>query len=122
MTDIKRRKWIKIYPVECIDGSIRYQLQPDERSVWYDLLNFAAICNNDGVIADRDKRPFPVEFVANRLNISKELLERSLKKSEEEGRITVDEQGIHITKWKTYQSEYSRLKKYRRGVTKINEK
>src|SRR3990167_9853588 len=92
--NIGRRKFIKIYPMECLDGSIRYQLQPDERSVWYDLLNFAAICNNDGVISDRDKRAFPVEFVANRLNIGKELLERALKKSVEEGRITIDEQGI----------------------------
>lgn len=116
MADIKRRKWIKIYPVECINGSIRYQLEPDERSVWYDLLNFAAICNNDGIIADRDKRSFPISFVANRLNISQELLERSLEKFKTEGRVSIDDHGIHIAKWSTYQSEYSRLKKYRKKV------
>ena len=112
---IRRRKWIKVYPVECLDGSIRYQLEPDERSVWYDLLNFAAICNNDGIISDRDKRPFPMSFIANRLNIKEELLSRALSKNKEEGRITISADGIiRITKWKTYQSEYERQKKYRK--------
>ena len=31
----------------------------------------------------------------------------------EEGRITEDESGIHITNWKLYQSEYDRQKSYR---------
>ena len=31
----------------------------------------------------------------------------------EEGRITEDEGGIHITNWKLYQSEYDRQKSYR---------
>ena len=109
-----KRNWIKVFPVECIDGSIRYQLEPDERGVWYDLINFSALCNNRGTISDRDSRPYPHTFVANRLNISLELLERTLKKCFEEGRLTENETGIHITNWKYYQSEYDRIKKYQK--------
>ena len=88
-----RRLWIKLYPVDCLDGSIRYQLQADERGVWYDLLNFSAICANPGTIADKDGRPYPHSFIANRLNISLELLEQALKKCKEEGRIREDDGG-----------------------------
>lgn len=112
-----RRRWIKLYPVECIDGSIRYQLTSDQRGVWYDLLNFAAICSNDGVIADRSGRPYPHSFIANRLNISDELLESALEKCKDEDRLTEDDTGIHITNWSTYQSEYDRQKPYRHRLT-----
>ena len=108
-----RKTWIKLYPIDCIEGSIRYQLEPDERGVWYDLLNLSAICATPGTISDKDGRPYPHSFIANRLNISLELLERTLKKCQEEGRICEDETGIHITNWKAYQSEYARQKPYR---------
>ena len=110
---LTRRKWIKLYPMECLEGSIRWQLEPDERGVWYDLLNFCAICSNDGSIADRDGRSLPHSYIANRLNISLELLERTLRKCQEEGRLSEDEKGIHITNWKCYQSEYERIKEWR---------
>ncbi|GAI45443.1 unnamed protein product, partial [marine sediment metagenome] len=97
----------------CLQGSIRYQLEPDERGVWYDLLNFAAICAKPGMISDKDERPYPHDFIANRLNIEVELLERTLKKCIEEGRINENDNGIHVTNWKEYQSEYERQKPYR---------
>jgi len=109
-----RKTWIKLYPLDCLEGSIRYQLEADERGVWYDLLNFAAICATPGIIADKDGRPYPHSFIANRLNISLELFERTLKKCQEEGRIYENETGIHITNWKAYQSEYERQKPYRK--------
>ena len=110
-----RRTWIKLYPIDCLEGSIRYQLEPDERGVWYDLLNFAAISVQEpGTIADKDGRPYPHSFIANRLNISLELLERALNKCAEEGRVQEDASGIRITNWKAYQSEYERQKPYRK--------
>ena len=109
-----RRPWIKLYPIDCLDGSIRYQLEPDERGVWYDLLNFSAICANPGVIADKDGRPYPHSFIANRLNIELELLEATLAKCYEEGRCQESDGGvIAITNWSAYQSEYQRQKPYR---------
>lgn len=109
-----RRRWIKLYPLECIDGSIRYQLTPSERGVWYDLLNFSAVCSNDGTISDRDGRPYPLSFIASRLNITITLLKSTLDKSIEEGRLTMTLDGvISITNWTRYQSEYDRQKPYR---------
>lgn len=110
---IGRRPWIKLYPIDCLEGSIRYQLEADERGVWYDLLNLAAIGSVPGTIADKDGRPYPHSFVANRLNIPVELLERTLDKCKEEGRIGENETGIHISNWSAYQSEYQRQKPYR---------
>ncbi|MBA7562503.1 hypothetical protein ES708_04155 [subsurface metagenome] len=109
-----RRKWIKLYPLDCLDGSIRYQLEADERGVWYDLLNFSALCAEPGIIADKDGRPYPHSFVANRLNITVELLERALAKCIEEGRVEENASGIHVVHWSAYQSEYDRQKPYRK--------
>jgi len=109
-----RRPWIKLYPIDCLDGSIRYQLEPAERSVWYDLLNFSAICAEPGIIADKDGRPYPRSFIANRLNIDVELLDTALAKCIDEGRIMEINGGvIVIVNWSSYQSEYQRQKPYR---------
>jgi len=108
-----RRPWLKLWALECLEGSIRYQLSAAERGTWYDLLALARICGHEGVIADRDMRPFPRTFIANRLNIAQDLLEATLKKCIAEGRITENEGVLVITNWKTYQSEYERQKPYR---------
>ena len=107
------RKWIKLYPVDSLDGSIRYQLEPDERGVWYDLLLFSTICIIPGTIADEDNHPYPHSFIANRLNIPLELLERTLKKCIDQGRLQENENGIHVTNWALHPSEYERQKPYR---------
>lgn len=117
-----QRRWIKLYPQQCLEGSIRYQLEPDERGVWYDLLVFAGICNQDGWIRDRDKRAFPIQFIANRLNIPLELLERTVEKCLTEGRVEGNEdKGLRIANWKVYQSEYERQKPYRGRKSKAED-
>lgn len=108
-----QRRWIKLWVTECLEGSIRYQLRPDERSVWYDLILFAALGTPPGHICDRDQRPLPHSFVASRLNITEVLLESTLDDCKAEGRISEDEKGIHIVHWDRYQSEYDRQKPYR---------
>lgn len=108
-----KRPWIKLYIIPCLEGSIRYQLEPAERCVWYDLLLLAGIQPEPGIIADSDGRPYPHKFIANRLNIEMELLDKVLKECADEGRITEDEHGITIVNWKIYQSEYQRQKPYR---------
>lgn len=109
-----RRPWLKLWAVESLEGSIRYQLDAAERGTWYDMLVLARICGQEGLIADRDGRPYPHNFLANRLNISLELFETTLKKCKVEGRVSENEHGISITNWKKYQSEYERQKPYRK--------
>lgn len=115
------RRWVKMWVTECLEGSIRYQLEASERSVWYDLILFSALCSEKGHICDRDGRPYPHQFIANRLNVSLELFERTLKKCKEEGRLNEDEHGIHITNWERYQSEYDRQRKYRQPTDAIGD-
>jgi len=107
------RTWIKLHCDGVIHGSITYQLSEAEQAVWMKLLAFAGIINRDGQISDNDARPFPREFIAHEIHTTKEHLDSTLLKCIDEGRITEDGHGIHITNWKVYQSEYNRQKPYR---------
>jgi hypothetical protein len=60
----------------------------------------------------------PHTFIANRLNISVQLLNSTIKKCADEGRLVEDETGIHIVNWEKYQSEYDRQKPYRQAKKK----
>lgn len=113
MPRAQKRTWVKLFCYERLHGSVSSQLEPEERSVWDELLCLAGLCGLDGEIADHDKRPFPHPYIAHELHISEELLERTLTKCIDEGRITEDEHGLFITNWKAYQSEYERQKPYR---------
>lgn len=108
-----KRAWVKLHINGMLNGSVRYQLKPDERATWVDLLCFAGLGAEPGTISDNDLRPYPHKFLANRFNITAKLLESTINKCIQEGRITEDEQGIHITNWPDYQSEYQRQKPYR---------
>lgn len=108
-----KRAWVKIHINGMLNGSVRYQLLPEERATWIDLLCFAAIGAEPGLISDNDRRPFPHSFLANRFNIPLKLLENTIAKCKEEGRITENSEGIRITNWTFYQSEYQRQKEYR---------
>lgn len=107
------RKWIKMWTQECLRGTIRFDFTPAERSVWYDLLILAGDCRQDGIIAAGKGIPYPHMWISATLNISPALLERVLVKCRDTGRITENSDGIHITNWTRYQSEYDRQKPYR---------
>lgn len=105
-----KRAWVKLHINGMLNGSVRYQLAPEERATWIDLLCFAGLGTDPGVISDNDQRPYPHSFLANRFNIPLELLETTLKKCIEEGRIAENGDGIRIVNWADYQSEYQRQK------------
>ncbi len=109
-----RRTWIKLYCYQRLHGSMAYDLEEAEQSVWDKLLCMAGLCAFEGAICNNDGKPFPHSFIAHELHTSEELLETTLSKCKEEGRITEDETGIHITNWTAYQSEYARQKPYRK--------
>ncbi|GAI61361.1 unnamed protein product [marine sediment metagenome] len=109
------RRYIKLFIDACLHGSIRLDLEPDERSVWYDLLLFAGKCRTEGVIQAAPGRPFPKTHIAHVLNIKDELLDSTLAKCKAEGRITEDGEGIHITHWEQYQTGYEVYKKGQEG-------
>jgi len=106
-------KWIKLHTIPSLTGSIRFDLTPAERGVWYDLLLLAGLSRNPGHLQVSEDKPYPLKYIASQLRIPIPLLQTTLNKCKTEGRITEDEQGIHITNWKNYQSEYDRQKEYR---------
>jgi len=112
-----RRTWVKLWVNECLTGTIRFDLTPEERSVWYDLIILAGQCRQPGVLASNEKYPFPHNYIAGILNIPLKLLEQSLEKFKKSDRVVEDENGIKIMNWERYQSEYERQKKYREKDT-----
>ncbi len=106
--------WVKIHVTGWLHGSIRWQLEPDERGVWADLIVMAGQCIAGGKICDNDGRPLPRDFIANQLNIPQELLDRTIAKCIHEGRIEERADVIILTNWTAYQSEYERQRHYRK--------
>jgi len=108
-----RRKWVKIWVDESLTGTVRFDLTPAERSIWYDLIILAGACRVPGQISSNETTPFPHDYIANLLQVPLDLLQTTLKKLADTGRVSENENGIHIINWLKYQSEYDRQKKYR---------
>jgi len=116
MTSINfKRKWIKLWIDECLTGTIREDLSPDERSVWYDFLIFSGKNRPAGCVSANEDTPISRKRLAAILNIPLPLLNRSIKRFEKSGRIEIDLKGIiHIVNWSKYQfTDYDRQKPYR---------
>ena len=108
------RRWVKIWVTESLTGTMRFEFDPAERGVWYDLLVLAGNCRQEGIIAAGPDRPYPLTWIAGTLNVPLPLLKRTLDKCKESERIGMNGTGmIKITNWEKYQSEYDRQKSYR---------
>ena len=107
------RRWVKVFCYDMLHGSVSYQLTEEEQAVWVKLLCLAGLCGHEGVIADHDLRPFPHSFIIHELHTDEAIFEATMKKCIEEGRISEDGDGIRITNWVKYQSEYDRQKPWR---------
>lgn len=107
------RRWIKLWVDESLDGTIRFDFDPAERGVWFDILLLAGRCRQEGLISPGHGQAYPHNWIAGRLNISLELLEGVLAKCKTSGRISENSNGIKILNWNKYQSEYERQKPYR---------
>jgi len=88
-----------------IHGSIRQDLEPDERGVWADLLSLAGLTREPrrGYIERSEGVPYPKKVLVCILNISDELFDRTTTKCVKEGRLQVFEDGtMYITNWSRY--------------------
>jgi len=113
MRGTRKRAWIKLFCYQRLHGSVSYQLSEAEQSVWDKLLCLAGLCSFEGSICDNDGKAYPHSFIAHELHTEEKLLEETLNSCKEEGRISENGSGIHITNWAAYQSEYDRQKPYR---------
>lgn len=99
------KRWIKLYTIEWIEGTIRCDLAPAERGIWADLLVMAGISRREGYIERSQGVPYRVEELANRFVVPIELLQSTLDKCQLEGRITINSDNtIQITNWDKYQA------------------
>ena len=110
-----KRKWIKLYIDECLSGTIREDLTPAQRSIWFDFLLLSGKNRPPGCISANETTALSLKRMAAILNVSANVISRATGKFLESGRITVDEDGIiHIVNWDKYQfSDYDRQKVYR---------
>jgi len=99
----ERNPWFKKYSREWLEGSIRFDCTPAERSVFDDFLSLANESRNRGVIQANDETPYPHPWLAAKLNIPLELLESCISKFIEQDRIRVNDHGIVVLNFSYWQ-------------------
>lgn len=95
----------KIDSYKWLTGSIRRDLEPDERSVWADLLALGALTREPrrGYIERSKGIPYDENYLLMFLNINSELLDRTIAKCVKEGRLKVYKDGtMLLTNWNSY--------------------
>ena len=112
----KPRTWVKLDCNGILRGSINYQLTLEEQAVWIKLFAYSAVCGGEpGYISDNDGKAMPDWYIAQELHCSVELLNITVEKCIDEGRMSKNGKGVfHITNFEIYQfTEYDRQKPYR---------
>lgn len=122
-----RRSWIKLWTFEFLEGSVRWELTPAERSVFIDFLAWAGKSRYPGVICAKKQEDssyfgYPLDYIASILVCDPELIKSAIQKCKENNKIRVtitnfngiDYYTIEIVNWKVYQSEYLRKRPYKK--------
>ena len=99
-------KWIKLYCEKWFLGSTRWELSPEERSVWIDLIARAGLNDPPGQIDF-----FSYEQLATLFNVSQQLIHNCIEKFTQFQKIAVNSisptsHTIKILNWDKYQSGY----------------
>lgn len=101
MKDKKPLTWIPVYIDKHLFGSTRQELEPDERSVWMDLLVFSG--KDDGHIRANEGVPYPNAQLAGIFLVPEDLLNRTIKKCIKYGKIKILKDGtMYLPSWKNY--------------------
>ena len=117
MKDKQTQMWIPLYVDKWIFGSTRIELSPPERGVFIDLLVLGA--KDNGFIRANETTPFLQVQLAGLLNIPIELLQSTIAKCIEYGKISEPSMGIYqICNWDKYQF----TDRYKRQITTSSEK
>jgi hypothetical protein len=109
---IDKMQWFKIHAQRWFLGSTRFELSPEQRSVWIDTLARASLNDPPGEFSYYSLDQLAVQF-----QVPIELLKISLKRFIKVQKIKHNgkEKFIKISNWAKYQSEYERQKPYRKG-------
>jgi hypothetical protein len=97
----KSYEWIPLWIDKWLMGSTRFELEPGERSVFIDLMVLGA--KDDGYIRANVSMGYPHEYLARTLNVSAELLDSSIAKCIQHGKIKELKNGVYYVKnWESY--------------------
>ena len=95
--------WLKLWTRGWLEGSVRFDLTPAQRSVFIDLLAMARESRNPPWIQMNENQGYPHSWIAQKLNVPLDLLEETLELCKKQGRIYENETGIKIMKFEVYQ-------------------
>lgn len=112
------RSWIKLWVNEWLTGTVRWQLTPQQRSIWADLLALAGRSRFPGIVCSGETNgvldPFPMDYLCSVFRCAEPDVKDAFHLFVGQSRITINEAGvIQIVNWDKYQSEYQ-LKRQRR--------
>lgn len=113
MKDKKPLDWIPLFIDKHLFGSTRLELEPDERSVWTDLLVLSG--KDDGYIRANEGVPYINSQLAGLLVIPEELLERTIKKctSKEIKKIIFLKDGtMYLLSWEEYKLSPRHMRRF----------
>lgn len=113
-----RRSWVKLWVNEWLTGTVRWQLTPQQRSMWADLLALAGNSRFPGIICSGETNgildPFPMDYLCSVFRCAEADVLAAFDLFKKQSRIVINEAGvIQIVNWDKYQSEYQ-LKRQRR--------
>ena len=104
MEDRERMYWRKSWIDENLMGSIRIDLLPAERSVWYDLCDLCGKSRRWGVIERSQGIPYTAEDLSYLFKTPVDIVQSTIDKCMVEGRLQRDDTGaLVITHWDKYQ-------------------
>lgn len=113
--------WFKFYSENHLWGSTRSELNPNERAVWVDFLCLATMKFGEIEVFSRDQ-------LAQQLVIGRELLDRSIDKFIEFGKIErkYEDEGkkeiFLIVNWDKYQADYLKKRQKRSNINEEEER
>jgi hypothetical protein len=109
-----RRIYRKSWPYDNIYGSSRFEFSATNRGIWNDLLDLAKLSRVEpGLIAPGPGQAYPHQWIAGLLNVPLEDLDQTIELLKKTNRISENHDGIRITNWTKYQTEYDRQKPWR---------
>ena len=106
-------QWFKVDTAGWLEGSIRSDLDMEQRGIWIDILALASRCRlRDGTLRFAEGKPMSRERIAAILNVPLDKLDKTIEICSEDKNIYDDkhrleiwEDGtIQITNWERYQA------------------
>lgn len=112
-------RWFKAYGHQLIHGTTTKELEPGERWCWIGFLSLASLSPVPGTICVSEGLPHTTHQLCHLLNVPPTLLKRATEKMVAAGKVSVNGDGIHITKWEHYQGDYVRKQQERARVANV---